>query len=35
MRLLVTRPEPQASAWVDQLRALGIDAHALPLIAIR
>ncbi|MGH6646730.1 uroporphyrinogen-III synthase [Aquabacterium sp.] len=35
MRLLVTRPEPQASAWVGQLRAQGVDAHALPLIAIR
>jgi uroporphyrinogen-III synthase len=34
MRLLVTRPEPQASAWVDQLRALGVNAAALPLIAI-
>ena len=34
MRLLVTRPEPQASAWVDRLRALGVEAHALPLIAI-
>lgn len=34
MRLLVTRPEPQASAWVEQLKRLGVDAHALPLIAI-
>jgi uroporphyrinogen-III synthase len=34
MRLLVTRPEPQASTWVGQLRALGVEAHALPLIAI-
>lgn len=35
MRLLVTRPEPQASAWVEQLRTLGLDALALPLIAIQ
>ncbi len=34
MRLLVTRPQPQASDWVDQLRQHGIDAAALPLIAI-
>jgi uroporphyrinogen-III synthase len=33
-RLLVTRPEPQASAWARQLCDLGIDALALPLIAI-
>lgn len=36
MRLLVTRPEPQASTWVGQLRALGLeDAQALPLIDIQ
>lgn len=35
MRLLVTRPEPQASAWAGLLRAEGVDAHALPLIAIQ
>lgn len=35
MRLLVTRPEPQASAWVAQLRPLGVDAQALPLIDIQ
>lgn len=35
MRLLVTRPEPQASAWAGQLRAEGVDAQALPLIAIQ
>ena len=35
MSLLVTRPEPQASAWVEQLRALGQDAQALPLIDIQ
>lgn len=34
MRLLVTRPEPQASAWAAQLQAEGADAVALPLIAI-
>ncbi|RZI81885.1 MAG: uroporphyrinogen-III synthase [Rubrivivax sp.] len=34
MRLLVTRPEPQATAWTEQLRALGVDAQALPLIDI-
>ncbi len=36
MRLLVTRPEPQAGAWVEQLRALGLDdVQALPLIGIQ
>lgn len=35
MRLLVTRPEPQASAWVAQLRSLGVNAQALPLIDIQ
>jgi uroporphyrinogen-III synthase len=34
MPVLVTRPEPQASAWVADLRGQGVDAHALPLIAI-
>jgi uroporphyrinogen-III synthase len=34
MRLLVTRPEAQAIEWVEMLRAQGVDAHALPLIAI-
>jgi uroporphyrinogen-III synthase len=34
LRLLVTRPQPQADAWVDRLRAQGIDAVALPLLAI-
>lgn len=33
--VLVTRPAAQAPAWVDALRALGVDAVALPLIAIR
>lgn len=31
-RVLVTRPPQQAHAWVDALRAHGIDALALPLI---
>ena len=34
LRLLVTRPQPQADAWVVRLRERGIDAHALPLLAI-
>ncbi len=34
LRLLVTRPQPQAGAWVARLRAQGIDALALPLLAI-
>jgi uroporphyrinogen-III synthase len=34
LRLLVTRPQPQADAWVQALRAGGADAHALPLLAI-
>lgn len=34
LRLLVTRPRPQADRWVERLRAQGIDAHALPLLAI-
>ena len=34
MRLLVTRPQPQAAEWVVRLRARGIDALALPLIEI-
>lgn len=34
LRLLVTRPQPQAQAWVERLRAQGIDAVALPLLAI-
>ncbi|HEY3634064.1 MAG TPA: uroporphyrinogen-III synthase [Caldimonas sp.] len=33
-RVLVTRPAAQAEAWVEQLRARGIDAEALPLIEI-
>jgi uroporphyrinogen-III synthase len=34
VRLIVTRPAAQAAAWVDQFRALGLDARALPLIEI-
>lgn len=34
MKILVTRPEPQASEWVSRLRAAGEDAQALPLIEI-
>ena len=34
MRVLVTRPAAQAGAWVEGLRARGIDAVALPLLAI-
>jgi uroporphyrinogen-III synthase len=35
LTVLVTRPAEQAGAWIDRLRAQGVDAHALPLIAIR
>jgi uroporphyrinogen-III synthase len=34
MRAIVTRPRAQATAWVEDLRRCGIDAVALPLIAI-
>lgn len=34
MRVLVTRPQPQADAWVAALRAEGFEATALPLITI-
>lgn len=34
MKILVTRPEPQASQWAEQLRAAGEPADALPLIEI-
>ena len=34
MRAIVTRPSAQAAAWVEDLRRCGIDALALPLIAI-
>ncbi|MBP6903078.1 MAG: uroporphyrinogen-III synthase [Burkholderiaceae bacterium] len=33
-RLLVTRPQPQADEWVARLQALGLQAAALPLLAI-
>lgn len=34
LRILVTRPQPQAAEWVQALREHELDAHALPLIAI-
>ena len=34
MKVLVTRPQPQADAWVEQLIGLGLDASALPLLGI-
>ncbi|KNZ32351.1 MAG: hypothetical protein AD742_11175 [Methylibium sp. NZG] len=34
MKVLVTRPATQADDWVQQLRAKGLDAAALPLIGI-
>lgn len=34
MKLIVTRPREQAAPWVTQLRALGVQAQALPLIRI-
>ena len=34
LRILVTRPQPQADAWTRHLRAGGFDAVALPLLAI-
>jgi uroporphyrinogen-III synthase len=34
MRLLVTRPQPQAALWVQALRAGGCEAEALPLLRI-
>ena len=34
MRVLVTRPEPQASEWTHALSLRGLDALALPLLAI-
>ncbi|MEO7277710.1 MAG: uroporphyrinogen-III synthase [Sphingomicrobium sp.] len=33
-RLFVLRPEPGASATVDKARAVGLDAHAVPLFTI-
>ena len=32
--LLVTRPQPQADAWVARLQALGLAASAFPLLGI-
>jgi uroporphyrinogen-III synthase len=32
--LLVTRPQPQADAWVARLQALGLTASAFPLLGI-
>ena len=32
--LIVTRPIDQATDWVERLRALGLNAHALPLLRI-
>ncbi len=34
LRVIVTRPEPQASAWVEALLARGVDAVGLPMLAI-
>ena len=34
MRVLVTRPQPQADEWVARLRAEQVDAQALPLLEI-
>jgi uroporphyrinogen-III synthase len=34
MLILVTRPEPQASQWAEQLRGHGIHACALPLMDV-
>ena len=34
LRVLVTRPQPQADEWVARLRAAGFDAVALPLLHI-
>jgi len=34
LRLLVTRPQPQADEWAAALRERGVPGHALPLIAI-
>jgi uroporphyrinogen-III synthase len=34
LRVIVTRPAAQAQGWVERLRARGVDAVALPLLAI-
>jgi uroporphyrinogen-III synthase len=35
VRIIVTRVQPQAQQWVEQLQKLGFDACALPLIEVR
>ncbi len=35
MTVLVTRAQPDAARWVDELRAHGLPAQALPLIAVQ
>ncbi len=35
MRVIVTRPRPQAQVWVERLQSFGFDAVALPLIDIQ
>lgn len=32
VRVIVTRPEPEAAKWVDELCRAGLEAHALPLL---
>ena len=34
MRVMVTRPQPEADKWVHSLQASGYDAQALPLIVV-
>lgn len=34
MRVVVTRPQPQATRWVETMRREGLDAVALPLVEI-
>ena len=34
MKVIVTRPQPQADQWVDALLGMGIDAAAVPLLAV-
>lgn len=34
MRVVVTRPQPQATQWVDAMRGEALDAVALPLVEI-
>ncbi len=34
MMILVTRPEPQATQWAEQLQAAGLSAAPLPLLAM-